>query len=573
MISKILSFLMLFTLNATISYGADDVDEPLRLTEKGIIETWVHPALLAQSDFVVKIQEMERQQIAADHVPGTRFTHSPVEIELAFLRHVRELSEAGKKPVTLQISGELRGFVYQGTPFAFGTKGTHYVSLRNSDGLDAGRARCVRFITGDCFETLGRLVDALYVDCFENYLNPTQHRTFLELLQRLLRPGGKAFFVSFSFASNDLYEHTKKRMKVPDDLYPGFVEHTTSALETDVSGMKIHSTSAKTEDIRRPFDDEEISVELCRKEKLTNDQARLTLLQMLSRQEIDADTVSFIFSKVSPKWRPDPEEIAKLFEEMTKHPELKIDLMRLMTMGLHYHESQESGGTALLQKEMESNPHYSVLPILAHYATPNSGPLNPASIKMNARLAVINQLQQGEIKPEDVMQKLSGLWSTPEDEKDLPQIPVDQAREKLIDQVRLIVLEKLHQKQITLRQAQLIFASLRSEVENSLQVNRVKTKLLENIFSPGIYRRIFRGQTGLTLSDADTFYIGANGKGADGPWDESKVFTAAIVQKTSEAEVTVVRHTLMERLYEHRGPLALLAVGTVGVLWQMYGND
>ena len=139
------------------------------------------------------------------------------------------------------------------------------------------------------------------------------------------------------------------------------------------------------------------------------------------------------------------------------------------------------------------------------------------------------------------------------------------------------MLEKLYQKQITLQQARLIFANLRGAADSNktLQVKLLKEKFLENMFSPGIYRRIFKGQKDLMLSD--TFYIRTNGERAAGPWDESKMFAAAIVEKTSRVtvvpEVAVARYTLIERLYDNRRPLGFLAVATAGVLWELYGRD
>ncbi len=276
MINKILYLAVIFVLNMSAVFG---IEPPLRLTKTDVLRTWVHPSILAQPDMVEEIQELEKQEITDNRIPDGPFTPSPTEIELAFLQHVRELSETKGQPVTLQISTSLSGFVFQGVPFVSAAKGTHHVSFVDGgfDGLcDEGS---LKYVEGDCFETLNHLagkVDAIYVDRFENSLNPIQHQKFLRLVQRLLKPGRKAFFVSHSFASNDLYEWTRKQMETTDDLYPGFAEHTTSAFRI-TSGDKRCSPPATTASIRRPLDGEKTSVEFRREEK-PGDQTKVSVI-------------------------------------------------------------------------------------------------------------------------------------------------------------------------------------------------------------------------------------------------------------------------------------------------------
>jgi len=194
-------------------------------------------------------------------------------VELPFLKFVRDLSQE-KHVQTLEIGGGLSLVLWK-LPFAFSEEhgGQHHFNelSREMVGKFTGALLDQRFssksdlrknisiVPGDCFRVLSDLfgiIDAVYVQNLEHYFSPKQHQEFMDLIEKLLVPGGKAFLCSNAPTNNKKFLKFWNQRKQEKDLYPGFASYTVEMEQLNgYNSMFLEGTEVITSGLSRPKDD------------------------------------------------------------------------------------------------------------------------------------------------------------------------------------------------------------------------------------------------------------------------------------------------------------------------------
>jgi len=232
-------------------------------SKKTTIKTWLAPQHLHRIDEIQKwvamtVREnpfsLQLSSLENESNGQLRRVFQTSRVEVKFLQWVNQLSQANQHPVTMELAGGL-GLASWKVPYCFKTEGTHYVNdIHFSNDAFAALKR-TRFpsmpnleqmlhpLPGDCLKIpqthphLMGSIHAILVENLEPFLNPLDHQRFLDVVEGLLAPGGRAFIgsESFSFKKGDplyaLYLESKKA----GDLYPGFAQYdvTTKSLTKD----------------------------------------------------------------------------------------------------------------------------------------------------------------------------------------------------------------------------------------------------------------------------------------------------------------------------------------------------
>ncbi len=201
-------------------------------------------------------------------------------IELPFLQWVREISKTDPYPVTMEVAASM-GLVSWKVPFAFPEDGGyHYANelsramLRNhfSDTIltrfshHPELREKIAQIPGSCFdipksydELLGG-INGFYAQNFGHCLNPQTHFQFMELVESLLAPGGRAFLCDNSFEfgtdpNHPLHVLYLQREQM-GDLYPGFAEYNKTCSYI-WKGSQVFEGPIEFSNASRPVDDAE----------------------------------------------------------------------------------------------------------------------------------------------------------------------------------------------------------------------------------------------------------------------------------------------------------------------------
>ncbi len=198
------------------------------------------------------------------------------DIELPFLQYVKKAG-IQKSLVTLELAAG-PGFVSWKVPLCFGKKGgKHYANELSTNMISSinqhvshwlvefpHAQKQIDIIPGDCFSIseshahLTGSVDVLYAQNLEHFFNPNQHQEFLNLIETLLAPGGRAFLCAntFTFKKEDDLYHLYLSQKKKNDPYPGFASYVVELNE--VVAARGYFTKFVVSNAKRPSDDADV---------------------------------------------------------------------------------------------------------------------------------------------------------------------------------------------------------------------------------------------------------------------------------------------------------------------------